>query len=94
MSISIHIPTPLQRFSGEQGEVEVQGATVGEALQSLVAEHPALKPHLYGDDGKMRSFVNLFLNDEDVRHLQQDATPVADGDTLSIIPSIAGGVVQ
>ncbi|MEE2777724.1 MAG: ubiquitin-like small modifier protein 1 [Acidobacteriota bacterium] len=91
MAISIHAPTPLQRFIGDAGEVEVDGTTVGEALSSLVERHTALKPHLYSDDGKLRSFVNLFLNDEDVRHLQQDATPVSEGDTLSIIPSIAGG---
>jgi molybdopterin converting factor small subunit len=91
MAISIHIPTPLQSFTGNRGEVEVQGATVGEALRSLVQQHSALEPHLYGDDGQLRSFVNLFLNDEDVRYLKQDDTELSDGDTLSIIPSIAGG---
>ncbi len=69
----------------------VEGATVGEAMQDLTRLHPALQRHLYTDDGGLRSFVNLFLNDEDVRHLQKEATPVAAGDTLSIIPSIAGG---
>lgn len=91
MSISIHIPTPLQRFTGEQGEVAVDAANVGEALRDLVRRHAALEQHLYGEDGKLRSFVNLFLNDEDVRYLQQESTPVKDGDVLSIIPSIAGG---
>jgi adenylyltransferase/sulfurtransferase len=91
MAISIHIPTPLQGFTAEQGEVEVSGATVGEALRDLIRQHSALEPHLYGDDGKLRSFVNLFLNDEDVRYMQQDETPLKDGDALSIIPSIAGG---
>ena len=91
MSVTIQIPTPLRRFTGEQGEVQVEGATVGEALRDLVRRHPPLQRHLYTDDGKLRSFVNVFLNDEDVRHLEQEGTPVAEGDTLSIIPSIAGG---
>ncbi len=91
MGISVQIPTPLRGFTAEQGEVEVSGATVGEAMLSLVTEHQALAPHLYGDDGNLRTFVNLFLNDEDVRYLQKDQTPVKDGDTLTIIPSIAGG---
>jgi molybdopterin/thiamine biosynthesis adenylyltransferase/rhodanese-related sulfurtransferase/molybdopterin converting factor small subunit len=91
MSVTIHIPTPLRRFTGEQGEVQVDGATVGEALKALTQRHPALQRHLYTDDGTLRSFVNLFLNDDDVRHLQKGETPIKDGDTLSIIPSIAGG---
>jgi sulfur-carrier protein len=71
--------------------VQVEGKTVGEALRRLVDRHAALQPHLYTDEGKLRSFVNLFLNDEDVRYLKQENTPVREGDTLSIIPSIAGG---
>jgi adenylyltransferase/sulfurtransferase len=93
MGVTIHIPTPLRRFTGDQGEVQVEGGTVGEALGDLTRLHPALRRHLYTDDGALRSFVNLFLNDEDVRHLQKDATPIKVGDTLSIIPSIAGGAV-
>ena len=91
MSVTIQIPTPLRRFTSDQGEIEVEGATVGEAMKDLVRRHPALERHLYADDGALRSFVNLFLNDEDVRHLGREATPMAAGDTLSIIPSIAGG---
>jgi sulfur-carrier protein len=91
MSVTIQIPTPLRRFTGEQGEVQVDGATVGEALSDLTQRHPALRRHLYTDDGTLRSFVNVFLNEEDVRHLQAQGTPVAPGDTLFIIPSIAGG---
>ena len=94
MGISVQIPTPLRGFTGDQGEVEVSGGTVGEAMQSLVSVHQALQPHLYGDDGNLRAFVNLFLNDEDVRYLQKAQTPVKDGDTLTIIPSIAGGGIQ
>ncbi len=92
MSVTVQIPTPLRRFTGDHGEVQVEGATVGEVMQDLTRLHPALQRHLYTDDGTLRSFVNLFLNDEDVRHLDREGTKVADGDTLSIIPSIAGGV--
>ena len=91
MSVTIHIPTPLRRFTGDQGEVQVEGGTVGEALRDLTRRHPSLQRHLYTDDGTLRSFVNVFLNDEDVRHLQKDGTAIKSGDTLSIIPSIAGG---
>src|SRR3954465_13719703 len=91
MSVPIHIPTPLRRFTGDQGEVQVEGGTVGEALRDLTQRHPSLQRHLYTDDGALRSFVNVFLNDEDVRHLQKDGTAIKSGDTLSIIPSIAGG---
>ena len=93
MSVTIHIPTPLRRFTGDQGEVQVEGGTVGEALRDLTQRHPSLQRHLYTDDGALRSFVNVFLNDEDVRHLQKDGTAIKSGDTLSIIPSIAGGTV-
>lgn len=91
MSVTIHIPTPLRRFTSEQGEVEVEGGTVGDALKDLTRRFPALERHLYNEQGALRSFVNVFLNDEDVRHLGRDATAVKPGDTLSIIPSIAGG---
>jgi adenylyltransferase/sulfurtransferase len=91
MSITIQIPTPLQRFTGEQGDIAVQGATVDEALGDLTRQFPALKPHLYAADGSLRTFVNIFLNDDDVRYLERGASKVEDGDTLTIIPSIAGG---
>jgi molybdopterin/thiamine biosynthesis adenylyltransferase/rhodanese-related sulfurtransferase/molybdopterin converting factor small subunit len=93
MGVTIQIPTPLRRFTGEQGEVLVEGGTVGEALVDLTARYPALKPHLYNDSGALRSFVNVFLNDEDVRHMQRSDTRVGHGDTLTIIPSIAGGAL-
>ena len=88
----IHIPTPLRQYAGKQPAVEVSGATVGEALSGLVSQHPDLRRHLYNDDGKLRAFVNVYLNDEDVRYLQKDATSVKDGDNISIVPSIAGGI--
>ena len=85
------IPTPLRQYAGKNNSVEAAGATVGEVLGALTAEHPDLRRHLYNDEGKLRSFVNVYLNDEDIRYLSKDATPVKDGDTLSIVPSIAGG---
>src|SRR5687768_11963789 len=88
---TIQIPTPLRRFTGDSGEIEVEGGTVEEALRDLVRRHPALERHLYADDGRLRSFVNVFKNDEDVRYLERERTPIAAGDTLSIVPSIAGG---
>lgn len=91
MSVTIHIPTPLRRFTSETGEVQAEGTTVGEALADLIRRFPALERHLYTEEGSLRSFVNVFKNDEDVRHLEREATAVAPGDVLSIIPSIAGG---
>ena len=69
----IHIPTPLRPFTGKRDVVEVEGATVGELLRELTSEHEALKKHLYNDDGKLRSFVNVYLNDEDIRYLREGA---------------------
>ncbi len=89
--IKILIPTPLRPFTDKLDTVEVSGATVGELLQNLTTMHPGLKQHLYAADGKLRSFVNVYVNDDDIRYLQKNETPVKDGDTLSIIPSVAGG---
>jgi MoaD family protein len=87
----IHIPTPLRQYVGKQTSVDVKAATVGEAMSALVAQHPDLKKHLYTEDGKLRAFVNLYVNDEDIRYLQKEATALNDGDNISIVPSIAGG---
>ena len=87
----IHIPTPLRQYVGKQAAVDVQGTTVGEAMNSLVAQHPELRKHLYTEDGKLRAFVNLYVNDEDIRYLQKEATALKDSDNISIVPSIAGG---
>ena len=90
--MKIFIPTPLRQYAGKQDAVEVHAFTVGDALSQLTSTHPDLKRHLYTDEGKLRAFVNVYLNDEDVRYLDgKDTTPVKDGDHLSIIPSIAGG---
>jgi adenylyltransferase/sulfurtransferase len=87
----IAIPTALRQYAGGEMAVEVQGTTVGELLSDLTARHPELKKHLYGGEGKLRSFVNVFVNDEDIRHQQLENTPVTDADEVSIIPAIAGG---
>lgn len=89
--IKILIPTPLRPFTDKLDTVEVSGATVGELLQNLTSQYGGLKQHLYAADGKLRSFVNIYVNDDDIRYLQKNETPVKAGDTVSIIPSVAGG---
>ncbi len=89
--IKILIPTPLRPFTDKLDTVEVNGATVGELLQNLTTQYGGLKQHLYAADGKLRSFVNIYVNDDDIRYLQKNETPVKAGDTVSIIPSVAGG---
>ena len=88
----LKIPTPLRPYAEGQSEVAVAGANVGEALDDLVQQYPALKKHLFNEAEELRPFVNLFLGDEDVRHLQGLETPLGEGDKLMIIPSIAGGI--
>src|SRR6059058_3551741 len=87
----ILIPTPLRQYTGKQDTVQVKGGTVGEALTELTSQHQDLRRNLYNDEGKLRSFVNVYLNDEDIRYLSKEATPVKETDTISIVPSIAGG---
>jgi sulfur-carrier protein len=92
IGMTIFIPTPLRQFTGGNNTVEAGGATVSEALDALTAAHPELRKHLFTPEGKVRAFVNLYLNDEDVRYLpEKEATAISEKDTLSIIPSIAGG---
>ena len=91
MSVKVIIPTPLRPYAGKQPSVKFDAATVGEALDRLTAQFEELRKHLYTDDGRIRSFVNVYVNDEDIRYLQKEATRIQDGDTISIIPSIAGG---
>jgi molybdopterin/thiamine biosynthesis adenylyltransferase/rhodanese-related sulfurtransferase/molybdopterin converting factor small subunit len=87
----ILIPTPLRQFADKKDSVQLTGSTVGEVLKSLTSEYADLRRHLYNDEGKLRSFVNVYVNDEDIRYLNKEATPLTDGDTVSIVPSIAGG---
>ena len=90
--MTIFIPTPLRPYAGGKNSVELNAATIADALDILTQAHPELRKHLFTGEGKLRAFVNLYLNDEDVRYLpQKEATAVAATDTLSIIPSIAGG---
>jgi len=88
---TIHIPTPLRQYVGKLSTVEVKGTTVGEAMTALAALYPDVRRHLYTEEGKLRSFVNLYVNDEDIRYLQKEQTAVTEGDNISIVPSIAGG---
>src|SRR5437773_2500129 len=87
----ILIPTPLRPYTDKQDAVDASGATIGELLADLTRKHAGLKAHLYNEQGKLRSFVNVYVNDEDIRYLQKEQTPVAATDTVSIIPSVAGG---
>lgn len=91
MPVKVIIPTPLRAYAGRQESVEVQAGTVAEALAGLTNRFEELKKHLYADDGRLRSFVNVYVNDEDIRYLQKDQTRLREGDTISIVPSIAGG---
>ncbi len=91
MSVTIVIPTPLRQFVGGSSEVEVNAATAGDALRELTSEHGELRKHLYNDQDKLRNFINVYVGDEDIRHLDGPATALKDGETIMIVPSIAGG---
>ena len=94
MANRIFIPTPLRPFTNKQESVEAEGATVGELLADLTKKYVGLRQHLYTDEGRLRSFVNIYINDEDIRYLDRERTQVRAGDTISIIPSVAGGKVD
>src|SRR5256714_1346057 len=91
MPVTIAIPTPLRQFAGGQSEIQVEARTAGEALDQLTATHSELRRHLFNDQNTLRNFVNVYVNDEDIRHVNGPATPVKEGDTILIVPSIAGG---
>ena len=91
MAVKVMIPTPLRAYAGKRVSADFTAATVGEALSHLTTEFAELRKHLFTEDGKLRAFVNVYLNDEDIRYLAKENTPTKDGDTISIIPSIAGG---
>jgi sulfur-carrier protein len=88
---TIRIPTPLRPYTNSQAEIPVAGATVGAVLSDLTTQYPNLRQHLYAESGELRAFVNIFLNEEDVRHIRGTDTPVNEQDRLMIVPSIAGG---
>ena len=92
MSIKIFIPTPLRPFVEGQDEVTVSGNTIAEAFANLVEGRDQFKNNIYDSEGNLRKFVNVYLNDDDIRYLQGTDTPIKEGDTISIVPSIAGGL--
>lgn len=87
----ILIPTPLRQYAGGADSVEIEASNAGDALKRLVEAHPDLKKQLFNDEGKLRSFVNVYVSDEDIRYLDREKTEVKPDDTISIVPSIAGG---
>lgn len=94
MAVIVRIPTPLQGLTNKLSEVGAEGATVREVMDQLDEKYPGLKERIYDDTGKLRRFVNIYVNDEDIRFLENEDTPVPDGGELSIIPSIAGGATD
>lgn len=91
MGVKVMIPTPLRQYAEKRESIDLEAKTVAEALNSLTSQFGELKRHLYSDDGRLRSFVNVYVNDEDIRYLQKEKTALQQGDTISIVPSIAGG---
>ena len=90
---TIQIPTPLRTYTNGETEITIKGDTVGEALHDLTTQHVALKQHLYNEDGKLRAFVNIFVDGDDVRHLNGESTAINADSSLRIVPSVAGGLV-
>jgi sulfur-carrier protein len=91
MSVEVRIPTPLRKFTGGSDKVSVDGATVGQALDSLAEAHPEIKSRIFDDEGQVRRFVNIFANDEDIRFQDKLETTLSDGDQIALVPAIAGG---
>ena len=94
MPVKVIIPTALRQYADDNDTVEFDGDTVGKVLEQLGRTFPALRPHLFNDDGELRNFVNVFLNDENIRDRDNQATPLQPGDELTIVPAIAGGVLS
>jgi MoaD family protein len=94
MPVKVMIPTPLRPYAGKRDSAEFHAATVGDALGQLIAQYSDLRRHLFTEDGKLRSFVNVYVNDEDIRYLAKENTQIKDGDIISIVPSIAGGLLE
>jgi MoaD family protein len=91
MPVAVRLPTVLRAQAGGQAVVEISGSTIGEILRALVADHPGLSGQVISEDGSLNKFVNIYVNDDDVRYLQQLDTPVSEGDEISILPAVAGG---
>jgi len=94
MSVPVFIPTALRQFTGGKSEVNVEAKTAGEAIEQLTTQFPVLRKHLYNEQNTLRSFVNVYVNDEDIRHQSGLQTPLTPGSTVTIVPSIAGGVYE
>jgi len=92
MAVKVRIPTPLQKLTGQKGEVEVTASNVKELVSALEKDYPGIKDRICDESGKIRRFVNVYLNEEDIRFLKQEETGIKDGDEISIVPAIAGGV--
>ncbi len=90
-TVKVRIPTPLQKVTGGVGEVEGEGATIKEVIDNIESRHAGFKERLYSDDGKLRRFINIYVNEEDIRFLDGENTAVKDNDDISVIPAIAGG---
>ncbi len=93
MPVDVRLPTVLRSQAGGRSTLPVEGSTIGEVLHALVSEHPGMQGQVFNDDGTLHRFVNIYVNDEDVRYLSQLDTPVKDGDEVSILPAVAGGCV-
>ena len=91
MAATVRIPTPLRKLTNEQETVEVESATIGAAVEELEGKFPGIKERLIDEEGEIRRFVNVYVNEEDIRFLENQDTPLKDGDDVSIIPAIAGG---
>ena len=91
MATKILIPTPLRTYTAMQDTIEVEGSTVGELLSNMTSTYTELRKHLFTEEGKLRNFVNIYVNDDDIRYLDKEETPVSSDDTVSIVPSVAGG---
>ncbi|MBM3279525.1 MAG: MoaD/ThiS family protein [Candidatus Handelsmanbacteria bacterium] len=91
MAVKVHIPTPLRRLTGNQAEVEIQAGTVAELVQNLEAAHPGIREKLLDEQGEIRRYVNIYVNEEDIRFLDGAQTALGDRDVVSIVPAIAGG---
>jgi len=91
MTKKVRIPTPLRKLTNNEEVVEVQAGTIGEAIAELQSRYPGIKERLVDDQGEVRRFVNVYVNEEDIRFLENQKTPLKDGDEISIIPAIAGG---
>lgn len=91
MAIKVRIPTPLQKLTQGKAEVETEGSDISELIANLDKSFPGLRERIYDEKGNIRRFINIYVNEEDIRFLQMDKTPVKDGDEISIIPAIAGG---